>query len=93
MRPTCVDSCVDSEHPELTATWSAALQVAALTPDYSGAELAALANEAAIRAVRRGSDSPSMADFEGAVQTFLYARRRQGGLQQDLLSRAKGLLM
>jgi len=54
-------------------------QVAATTPLYSGAELAALANEAAIRSVRREADVVNMADFREAVQAFSSSRRRVGG--------------
>jgi ATP-dependent 26S proteasome regulatory subunit len=50
--------------------------VAEATPDYSGAELAALSNEAAIRAVRRNSETVNLADFMGAVSTFSSTRKR-----------------
>ena len=50
--------------------------VAEATPSYSGAELAALANEGAIRAVRRSSDVVTQADLMNAVNTFNAARRR-----------------
>lgn len=50
--------------------------VAASTPMLSGAELAALTNEAAIRAVRRESDTVNMADFKGATEAFISSRSR-----------------
>jgi len=50
--------------------------VAEATPFYSGAELAALANEAAIRAVRRASNAVIQADFNDAVATFTASRRK-----------------
>ena len=62
--------------------------MATATPLYSGAELAALTNEAAIRAVRRGAESLRMVDFEGAVQSFSSSRRRS----ESLFSKAKTLL-
>jgi cell division protease FtsH len=46
------------------------------TPTYSGAELAALANEAAIRAVRRSTDEVRQSDFVAAINTFNEGRRR-----------------
>ncbi|KAJ1459334.1 P-loop containing nucleoside triphosphate hydrolase protein [Pelagophyceae sp. CCMP2097] len=49
--------------------------VAAATPGFSGAELAALANEAAIRAVRRDSTALTLEDFKGALETSVKARR------------------
>jgi len=50
--------------------------VAEQTPSYSGAELESLANEAAIRAVRRSSEVIVPQDFEGAIRSFNEARRR-----------------
>jgi len=50
--------------------------ISASTPSYSGAELAALANEAAIRAVRRSTKQVMQADFVGAINSFNQARRR-----------------
>lgn len=49
-------------------------RVALLTPGMSGAELAALVNEAAIRAVRRGSSLVDEEDFESAVKDFFKSR-------------------
>ena len=50
--------------------------VAFASVGYSGAEIAALANEAAIRAVRRSSEQLCQADFTDALMTFNTARRR-----------------
>ena len=50
--------------------------IAEATASYSGAELAALANEAAIRTVRRSTQLVAQADFVGAINTFNAGRRR-----------------
>ena len=50
--------------------------VSEATPGYSGAELAALCNEAAIRAVRRQSEELTQADFLSAATTFTASRSR-----------------
>ena len=50
--------------------------VAEAATGYSGAEIAALANEAAIRAVRRNTEEVVQADFLAAVMSFNSARRR-----------------
>jgi len=55
---------------------------ASLTPGLSGAELAAIANEAAIRSVRRGSsDGVSSNDFLDSIASFNDSRsdRNKGG--------------
>src|SRR5260370_1075292 len=43
-------------------------KVAALTPGFTGADLANLVNEAALLATRRGADATSLADFGNAVE-------------------------
>jgi cell division protease FtsH len=43
-------------------------QIAALTPGFTGADLANLCNEAAILATRAGRDAVSLQDFEAAVE-------------------------
>ncbi len=43
-------------------------EIAALTPGFTGADLANLANEAAVLATRRGADAICMSDFSGAVE-------------------------
>lgn len=45
--------------------------IAALTPGFTGADLANLANEAAVVATRRGGDSLSMDDFTRAVERIV----------------------
>lgn len=51
-------------------------KVAALTPGFSGADLANLVNEAAILATRSGSDAVSMAHFTAAIERIV------GGLEK-----------
>ena len=51
-------------------------KVAALTPGFSGADLANLVNEAAILATRSGSESVSMAHFTAAIERII------GGLEK-----------
>jgi cell division protease FtsH len=46
-------------------------QVAALTPGFSGADLANLVNEAALLATRRGGDSVTLDDFTQAVERIV----------------------
>jgi cell division protease FtsH len=45
--------------------------IAALTPGFTGADLANLANEAAVLATRRSGDSITMGDFTGAVERIV----------------------
>jgi cell division protease FtsH len=45
--------------------------IAALTPGFTGADLANLANEAAVLATRRGGQSIAMGDFTGAVERIV----------------------
>ncbi len=54
--------------------------VARATPGFSGAELANLVNEAAIAAVRRGSDRLSAADFSYARDRIMLGRREDSNL-------------
>uniref|UniRef100_A0A7S0IXE7 AAA+ ATPase domain-containing protein n=1 Tax=Calcidiscus leptoporus TaxID=127549 RepID=A0A7S0IXE7_9EUKA len=51
-------------------------RIASTAPGFSGAELAALANEAAIRSVRRQGGEVVMDDFVGALIDFTSSRRR-----------------
>jgi len=46
-------------------------KVAALTPGFSGADLANLVNEAALLATRRGAESVTLDDFTGAVERIV----------------------
>ncbi len=45
--------------------------IAVLTPGFTGADLANLANEAAVLATRRGANAIGMADFAGAVERIV----------------------
>ena len=46
-------------------------EIAALTPGFTGADLANLANEAAVLATRRGAESIAESDFTGAVERIV----------------------
>jgi cell division protease FtsH len=46
-------------------------KVAALTPGFTGADLANLVNEAALFATRRGGDAVTLADFTAAVERIV----------------------
>jgi cell division protease FtsH len=46
-------------------------EIAALTPGFTGADLANLANEAAVLATRRRGEAIEMADFTGAVERII----------------------
>lgn len=46
-------------------------QIAALTPGFSGADLANLVNEAALAATRRGTDAVAMEDFNVAIERIV----------------------
>ncbi len=45
--------------------------IAAMTPGFTGADLANLANEAAVRATRRGAEAIAMEDFAGSVERIV----------------------
>src|SRR6202451_2411087 len=57
--------------------------VARGTPGMSGADLANLVNEAALHAVRRGSATISMIDFESARDRVLMGQRRESLVLSD----------
>ena len=57
--------------------------VARGTPGMSGADLANLANEAALHAVRRGADQVSMQDFEAARDRVIMGQRRDSMALSD----------
>ena len=57
--------------------------VARGTPGMSGADLANLVNEAALHAVRRGSVTIAMADFESARDRVLMGQRRESLVLSD----------
>jgi cell division protease FtsH len=46
-------------------------EIAALTPGFTGADLANLGNEAAVLATRRGAEAIAMDDFTGAVERIV----------------------
>jgi cell division protease FtsH len=46
-------------------------KIAAMTPGFSGADLANLVNEAALLATRRGADAVSPADFNEAIERLI----------------------
>jgi len=54
------------------------------TPGMSGADLANLVNEAALHAVRRGSESVQMEDFEAARDRVLMGQRRESMALSEL---------
>lgn len=57
--------------------------VARGTPGMSGADLANLVNEAALHAVRRGSEEVAMEDFEAARDRVLMGQRRDSLMLSD----------
>ncbi len=58
--------------------------VAAMTPGFSGADLANLCNEAAIRAVRAGRDAVTLADFTAAMERIVAGLERRNRLLNPL---------
>ena len=55
-------------------------QIAAITPGFTGADLANLVNEAAIFATRRDAQSVSIEDFTGAVERIVAGAERRSRL-------------
>jgi cell division protease FtsH len=55
-------------------------QVAALTPGFTGADLANLVNEAALLATRRGADAVWMRDFNNAVERIVAGLEKRNRL-------------
>ncbi|RUV55360.1 MULTISPECIES: ATP-dependent zinc metalloprotease FtsH [unclassified Mesorhizobium] len=55
-------------------------EIAAITPGFSGADLANLVNEAAIIATRRGADKVTMDDFTNAVERIVAGSERKSRL-------------
>ncbi len=54
--------------------------VAALTPGFTGADLANLVNEAALLATRRGADAVAMTDFNNAVERMVAGLEKRNRL-------------
>ncbi len=55
-------------------------QIAALTPGFSGADLANLVNEAALLATRHGSEAVSMDDFTAAIERIVAGLEKKNRL-------------
>ncbi|SCY98281.1 ATP-dependent zinc metalloprotease FtsH [Microvirga guangxiensis] len=55
-------------------------KVAALTPGFTGADLANLVNEAALLATRRSADAVTMADFNNAVERIVAGLEKRNRL-------------
>jgi cell division protease FtsH len=55
-------------------------QIAALTPGFTGADIANLVNEAALCATRRGADSVSMEDFNAAIERIVAGLEKRNRL-------------
>src|SRR5262249_56404446 len=75
---------VDILHVHLRQTKLAAdvdpEKIAALTPGFTGADLANLVNEAALLATRRGARAVSMADLSDAVERIVAGLRKRNRL-------------
>jgi cell division protease FtsH len=54
--------------------------VAALTPGFTGADLANLVNEAALLATRRGADAVTLADFTAAIERIVAGLEKKNRL-------------
>ncbi|MBM3559904.1 MAG: ATP-dependent zinc metalloprotease FtsH [Alphaproteobacteria bacterium] len=55
-------------------------QIAALTPGFSGADLANLVNEAALLATRRGGEAVTLEDFTGAIERIVAGLEKRNRL-------------
>ena len=55
-------------------------EVAALTPGFTGADLANLVNEAALLATRRGADAVAMQDFTQAIERIVAGLEKKNRL-------------
>src|SRR5207245_6352908 len=58
--------------------------IAALTPGFTGADLANLVNEAALVATRRNADAVAMADFTAAVERMVAGLEKRNRLLNPL---------
>ena len=54
--------------------------LASLTPGFTGADLANLANEAALLATRRGGEDVTMADFDAAIERIIAGLEKKNRL-------------
>ncbi len=59
-------------------------QIAALTPGFTGADLANLINEAALLATRRGGSAVSMDDFNNAIERIVAGLEKRNRLLNPL---------
>ena len=64
----------------LLASDVSADEIAALTPGFTGADLATLVNEAALLATRRGSDSVVACDFTAAIERIVAGLEKKNRL-------------
>jgi cell division protease FtsH len=55
-------------------------QIAALTPGFTGADLANLVNEAALLATRRGAEAVAMTDFDNAIERIIAGLEKKNRL-------------
>ena len=59
-------------------------QIAALTPGFTGADLANLVNEATLLATRRNADSVTMSDFTNAIERMVAGLEKRNRLLNPL---------
>lgn len=59
-------------------------RLAKVTPGFSGADLANIANEASLLAVRRNAEKISMGDFDLAIERVVAGLQRKTPLQEDV---------
>lgn len=59
-------------------------RIAKVTPGFSGADLANIANEASLLAVRRNSDTVDMEDFDLAIERVVAGLQRKTPLKKDV---------
>jgi len=58
-------------------------ELAALTPGFTGADLATLVNEAALLATRRGADAVNMEDFNNAIERIVAGLEKRSRLLNE----------
>src|SRR5262249_15352267 len=59
-------------------------EIAALTPGFTGADLANLVNEATLLATRRRADAVTMADFTNAIERIVAGLEKRNRLMNPL---------